>query len=158
MEVRAESANGQYFDSAPKELSELLFKTDDVEERPASLNVDKQINVAFRMIIAPRNRSEYTNIACAVPSGYGQDFMPSQPQFVDRHHSIIAVAASLLAKLPNGIFPGLPIALSVPDANLEMPLYSWRRVFRRLQNLLFRFTKIDGIGGGGSRTRNSAFF
>lgn len=69
MQVRAEAANGQYFDSAPKQLSELLFKTDDVEERTTSLNVDEQIDVALGTIIAARHRSEHTNIACAVTIG-----------------------------------------------------------------------------------------
>lgn len=66
LEVRAQTAIGQYIHVSSKKLLNVLLEGDHIEQRSASLNVDEEIDVAVLMIITARDRAEHTYIANAV--------------------------------------------------------------------------------------------
>jgi hypothetical protein len=46
LQVRAESTIGQNVDSAAKKVGEILFETDDVEERAILLDLHEQVEIS----------------------------------------------------------------------------------------------------------------
>jgi hypothetical protein len=85
LQVRAESTIGQNVDSAAKKVGEILFETDDVEERSTLLDLHEQVEIAARAIIAAGHRSEHADIPHTVTGGQRQNLMTPRAEFLDRH-------------------------------------------------------------------------
>jgi hypothetical protein len=91
LQVRAQTAIGQYIHVSAEQLLNVLLEGDDIEQRSASLNVDEEIDVAVFMIITARDRAEHTYVANAVARRTVQDFAAETPEQFKPHASMIAV-------------------------------------------------------------------
>jgi hypothetical protein len=74
LQIRAQTAIGQYIHASAEKLLNVLLEGDDIEQRSARLNVDEEIDVAVFMVITARDRAEHPDMANAVTSGAVQDF------------------------------------------------------------------------------------
>jgi hypothetical protein len=66
LQVRTEAAVGEHLDSTFRQLGEILFEADHVEERSSRFDVDEHVDVAVGPIVAARDRAEHANITDAV--------------------------------------------------------------------------------------------
>ena len=73
---RAEPWLRDEIDPAAQELPELRQKSSQVEETATGLEVDQEIDVAFRSGVAPGDGTEDAHVARSMPRRRGEDFIP----------------------------------------------------------------------------------
>ena len=93
--MRTEAAVGEHFDSTFEQLGEILFEADHVEERSSGFDVDENVDVAVRPIVAARDRPEHADITDAVTAREFENLATVGAQTVDRHETIIAARRRL---------------------------------------------------------------
>ncbi len=57
----------------PEKLLQVLLQTDHIQERPADIHIDKEIDVAVRALVTTRDGAEHSDIARPVTSRGIQD-------------------------------------------------------------------------------------
>lgn len=62
VQVGTEAAVGQYVDTSSEQLFKILLERDHIEQSPARLHIDQQIEVAARVCVGAGDRTEDAHI------------------------------------------------------------------------------------------------
>ncbi len=84
-QIGTKAAVRQHFHTSSEQLLEILFERDYVEEASARFDVNEQIDIAVRMNISPRRRTEHPYVARTVARGEREHFSAMPPKRLKSH-------------------------------------------------------------------------
>jgi hypothetical protein len=84
----AQVARGRHLHGAAEQPLQALLQGREVEQRPSRLELDQEVDIAVRALLAARHRAEHAHVACAARGGCGADLGAEVEEAVEQGHGV----------------------------------------------------------------------